>query len=50
MFRVTVENINPEENPRVYVVGEKEKNFLIKALSGRNISIEEIFIDDEQEL
>lgn len=50
MFRVIVENIDLDEDPRVYVVGEKQKDFLVKALAKYKVTVEEFFVDDETEL
>lgn len=50
MYRVIVENIDLDENPRVYVVGEKQKDFLVSALTRYKVTVEEFFVDDESEL
>jgi len=43
MYRVTIENTDPDENPYVYIVEEKEKNFLSKAFNLYSVSVEEIY-------
>jgi hypothetical protein len=44
MYRVTIE-FNGPEDPRVYIVGEKARVFLLKALSQKyKITVEEFFV------
>ena len=50
MYRVIVENIDHDDDQRVYIAGEKQKDFLIKVLSGYKVTVEEFFVDNDSEL
>jgi hypothetical protein len=45
MYRITVEPFDAEDNPRVYIVGKEEKDFLLKALSEYKVQVEEFIVN-----
>jgi hypothetical protein len=49
-FRVTVENIDHDDDSIGYVVEEKQKDFLVETLSGYKVTVEEFFVDNDSEL
>jgi hypothetical protein len=49
MYRIIIKDKSSETEVRSYTVGEKGKTFLSKALSGYNIEIKELWIEDGSE-
>lgn len=46
MYRVTINFCDCKCSERVYTVGKKQKDFLVKALSKYDIKVEKIIIEE----